>query len=155
MGMSGRYLVVTDELLESIKSGEISVHDCSVDLDIDKTWQMLQFTLTGNLADGEAPLGYVVPMSGEQYLGNYSDMDLFLLSNEQVLEAYMALEQLDPDELKARFDLDQMITEGVYPVMEGWDADETFTEIVQTMNDVQALYQAAAAAGNGIVFYIF
>lgn len=64
MGMSGRYLVVTDELIESIKSGEISVHDCSVDLDIDKTWQMLQFTLTGNLAEGEPPLGYVVPMSG-------------------------------------------------------------------------------------------
>lgn len=67
----------------------------------------------------------------------------------------MALEQLDPDELKARFDLDQMITEGVYPVMEGWDAEDTFREVVQTMNDVQALYQATAAAGNGIVFYIF
>ncbi|MFS0872575.1 YfbM family protein [Paenibacillus xylanilyticus] len=155
MGMSGRYLVVTQDLIESIKSGEISVHDCSVDLDIDKMWQMLQFTLTGNLADGEPPLGYVVPMSGEQYLGNYSDMDLFLLSSEQVLEAYMALEQLDRDELKARFDLDKMISEGVYPVREGWDKEGTFQEIVQTLNEVQALYQAAAASGNGIAFYIF
>ncbi|QLG37788.1 MULTISPECIES: YfbM family protein [unclassified Paenibacillus] len=155
MGMSGRYLVVTKELVESIKSGEVSVHDCSVELDIDKTWQMLQFTLTGEVVEGQPPLGYVVPLSGEQYLGNYSDMDLFLLNNEQVLEAYIALEQLTPEELKKRFSLEQMVAEGVYPVMEDWDAEETFDEIVQTLNDVQALYQATAASGNGIVFYIF
>jgi len=155
MGMSGRYLVVTNELIESIKSGEVSVHDCSVELDIDKMWQMLQFTLTGEVVEGQPPLGYVVPLSGEQYLGNYSDMDLFFLNNEQVLEAYMALEQLTPEELKKRFSLEQMAAEGVYPVMEDWDAEETFQEIVQTLNDVQALYQATAASGNGIVFYIF
>ncbi|RAI94402.1 uncharacterized protein DUF1877 [Paenibacillus pabuli] len=155
MGMSGRYLVVTKELVESIKSGEVSVHDCSIELDIDKTWQMLQFTLTGEVVEGQPPLGYVVPLSGEQYLGNYSDMDLFFLNNEQVLEAYMALEQLTPEELKKRFSLEQMAAEGVYPVMEDWDAEETFQEIVQTLNDVQALYQATAASGNGIVFYIF
>lgn len=155
MGMSGRYLVVTKELIESIKSGEVSVHDCSVDLDIDKMWQMLQFTLTGEVVEGQPPLGYVVPLAGEQYLGNYSDMDLFLLTNEQVLEAYMALEQMTPEELKERFSLEKMMAEGVYPVMEDWDADETFQEIVQTLDDIQALYQAAAASGNGIVFYIF
>lgn len=155
MGMSGRYLVVTKELVESIKSGEISVHDCAVDLDIDKTWQMLQFTLNGNLVEGEPPLGYVVPLAGEQYVGNYSDMYLFLLSNEQVLEAYMALEQLTPEELKERYNLDQMIAEGVYPVMEDWDAEETFQEIVQTVDDIQALFQATAASGNGIIFYVF
>ncbi|MGW7159732.1 YfbM family protein [Paenibacillus taichungensis] len=155
MGMSGRYLVVTNELVASIKSGEVSVHDCSVELDIDKMWQMLQFTLTGEVVEGQSPLGYVVPLAGEQYLGNYSDMDLFLLNNEQVLEAYMALEQLTPEELKKQFSLEQMVAEGVYPVMEDWDAEETFQEIVQTLNDVQALYQATAASGNGIVFYIF
>ncbi|MGP3782843.1 DUF1877 family protein [Paenibacillus sp. 1A_MP2] len=90
-------------------------------------------------------------------MGNYSDMDLFLLTNEQVLEAYMALEQMTPEELKERFSLEQMVAEGVYPVMEDWDADadETFQEIVQTLDDIQALYQAAAASGNGMVFYIF
>ncbi|MFE6074758.1 YfbM family protein [Paenibacillus sp. NPDC057886] len=155
MGMSGRYLVVTNELIESIKSGEVSVHDCSVELDIDKMWQMLQFTLTGEVVEGQPPLGYVVPLAGEQYLGNYSDMDLFLLNNEQVLEAYMALEQMTPEELKERFSLEQMVAEGVYPVMDDWDADETFQEIVQTLNDVQALYQVTAASGKGIVFYIF
>ncbi|EAA9756077.1 DUF1877 family protein, partial [Salmonella enterica] len=93
-------------------------------------------------------------MAGEQYWGNYSDMDLFLLTNEQVLEAYMALERMTPDELKERFSLEQMVAEGVYPVMEDWDADETFQEIVQPLDEIQALYQAAAASGNGIVFYI-
>ncbi|WP_145408981.1 YfbM family protein [Paenibacillus xylanexedens] len=155
MGMSGRYVVVTDELVESIKSGEVSVHDCPVDLDIDKLWQMLQFTLTGKMAEGEPPLGYVVPLAGEQYLGNYSDMDLFLLTNEQVLEAYMAMEQLDRDELKARFSLQDMMDNDVYPVMEGWDEEATFQEIIQTLDEVQALYQATAGSGNGIVFYIF
>ncbi|WP_128104099.1 YfbM family protein [Paenibacillus sp. DCT19] len=155
MGMSGRYVVVTDELVESIKSGEVSVHDCPVDLDIDKVWQMLQFTLTGKMAEGERPLGYVVPLAGEQYLGNYSDMDLFLLTNEQVLEAYMAMEQLDRDELKARFSLQDMMDKDVYPVMEGWDEEATFQEIIQTLDEVQALYQATAGSGNGIVFYIF
>lgn len=155
MGMSGRYVVVTDELVNSIQSGEVSVHDCQVDLDIDKTWQMLQFTLNGNLVDGEPPLGYVVPLASQQYLGNYSDMDLFLINNKQVLEAYMALEQLTPEDVRARFSLDKMLAEGVYPVMEGWDEEEVFQEIVQTIDMIQALFQVTVENDNGIIFYVF
>ncbi|WP_145415308.1 DUF1877 family protein [Paenibacillus xylanexedens] len=155
MGMSGRYVVVTDELVNSIQSGEVSVHDCQVDLDIDKTWQMLQFTLNGNLDDGEPPLGYVVPLASQQYLGNYSDMDLFLINNKQVLEAYMALEQLTPEDVRMRFSLDKMLAEGVYPVMEGWDEEEIFQEIVQTIDMIQALFQVTVENGNGIIFYVF
>lgn len=155
MGMSGRYVVVTDELLNSIQSGEVSVHDCQVDLDIDKMWQMLQFTLNGNLVDGEPPLSYVVPLASQQYLGNYSDMDLFLINNKQVLEAYMALEQLTPEDVRTRFSLDKMLAEGVYPVMEGWDEEETFQEIVQTIDQIQALFQVTVENGNGIIFYVF
>lgn len=155
MGMSGRYVVVTDELVNSIQSGEVSVHDCQVDLDIDKTWQMLQFTLNGNLVDGEPPLGYVVPLASQQYLGNYSDMDLFLINNKQVLEAYMALEQLTPEDVRARFSLDKMLAEGVYPVMEGWDEEETLQEIMQTIDQIQALFQVTVENGNGIIFYVF
>ncbi|MBR2565266.1 MAG: DUF1877 family protein [Paenibacillus sp.] len=155
MGMSGRYLVVTEALIESIKSGEISVHDCQVDLDIDKTWQMLQFTLNGNLLDGEPPLGYVVPLASEHYLGRYDDMDLFLLNHEQVLEAYMALEQLTPEDVRARFSLENMLAEGVYPVMEGWEEEVVFQEIVQTIDMVQALFQVTVENGKGIIFYVF
>ncbi|MBT2286884.1 DUF1877 family protein [Paenibacillus polymyxa] len=67
----------------------------------------------------------------------------------------MALEQLTPEELKERYSLDQMIAEGVYPVMEDWDAEETFQEIVQTVDDIQVLFQATAASGNGFIFYVF
>ncbi|MGQ8873206.1 DUF1877 family protein [Paenibacillus sp. TSA_86.1] len=155
MGMSGRYVVVNDELVQSIQSGEVSVHDCQVDLDIDKMWQMLQFTLNGSLADGEPPLGYVVPLASQQYLGNYSDMDLFLINNKQVLEAYMALEQLTPDDVEARFNLEHMLAEGVYPVMEGWDEQETLQEIKQTIDQIQGLFQVTVENGNGIIFYVF
>ncbi|WP_342553417.1 DUF1877 family protein [Paenibacillus sp. FSL R7-0652] len=155
MGMSGRYVVVNEELVQSIQSGEVSVLDCQVDLDIDKTWQMLQFTLNGSLLDGEPPLGYVVPLASQQYLGNYSDMDLFLLDHKQVLEAYMALEQLTPDDIRARFSLQRMLAEGVYPVMEGWDEEEVFQEIVQTLDLVQALFQVTVENGNSIIFYVF
>ncbi|MGO4529029.1 DUF1877 family protein [Paenibacillus sp. 2TAF8] len=155
MGMSGRYVVVTDELVNAIRSGEVSVHDCQVDLDIDKMWQMLQFTLNGNLVDGQPPLGYVVPLASQQYLGNYSDMDLFLIDKNQVLEAYMALEQLTPEDVQMRFSLDKMLAEGVYPVMEGWDEEELFREIVQTIDQIQALFQVTVENGNGVIFYVF
>ncbi|WP_434748823.1 DUF1877 family protein [Paenibacillus amylolyticus] len=155
MGMSGRYVVVKDELVQSIQSGEVSVLDCQVDLDIDKMWQMLQFTLSGSLVDGEPPLGYVVPLASQQYLGNYSDMDLFLINNKQVLEAYMALEQLTPDDVEARFSLEHMLAEGVYPVMEGRDEQETLQDIKQTIDRIQALFQVTVENGNGIIFYVF
>ncbi|PZT54618.1 DUF1877 family protein [Paenibacillus silvae] len=155
MGMSGRYVVVTDELVQSIQSGEISVHDCQVDLDIDKTWQMLQFTLNGSLLDGEPPLGYVVPLASEHYLGRYDDMDLFLLKHKQVLEAYMALEQLTPDDVRERYSLKNMLAEGVYPVMEGWDEEEIFRELIQTIDQIQALFQVTVENENGILFYVF
>ncbi|GGH70612.1 hypothetical protein GCM10008014_55240 [Paenibacillus silvae] len=155
MGMSGRYVVVTDELVQSIQSGEISVHDCQVDLDIDKTWQMLQFTLNGSLLDGEPPLGYVVPLASEHYLGRYDDMDLFLLKHKQVLEAYMALEQLTPDDVRERYSLKNMLAEGVYPVMEGWEEEEIFQELIQTIDQIQALFQVTVENENGILFYVF
>jgi hypothetical protein len=82
-------------------------------------------------------------------------MDLFLIDKNQVLEAYMALEQLTPEDVQMRFSLDKMLAEGVYPVMEGWDEEELFREIVQTIDQIQALFQVTVENGNGVIFYVF
>jgi hypothetical protein len=48
-----------------------------------------------------------------------------------------------------------MMAEGVYPVMEGWEEEEIFQEIVQTIDTIQALFQVTVENGNGIIFYVF
>ena len=34
--------------------------------------------------------------------------------------------------------------------MEGWDEEETFQEIVQTIDQIQALFQVTVENGNGL-----
>jgi hypothetical protein len=153
MGMIGRYIAVSPDALQAIKSQELSIHDIEAGLDIDKSWQALHYVLCGELADGEPPLGYVVPMAGN-YIGHLSDVEAFVLNPEQIEEALAAVEQITAAELKEQYDFGELVKEGIYPVTEEDDPEEFFDYIYSNFVSIREFYARIAAEGQSIVFYI-
>ncbi|ASA20213.1 YfbM family protein [Paenibacillus donghaensis] len=155
MGMTGQYLAVTSEVLQSIRSEEVSIHSLETGLDIDKSWQALHYVLCGTIADGEPPLGLIVPMSGSHYIGHLSDMDVFALSPTEVEEALSAVEKITAAELKEQYDFADLLEQGVYPVMEDEDPEAFFEYIYEHFTAIRDFYAKVTAEGKQILFYIF
>ena len=72
MGMAGNYVAVEDLLLGQIINGdkdifEIDPAQCQ-SLNIDKSWQAIQYLLCKDVDGGELPMCYVVPIRDENEL---------------------------------------------------------------------------------------
>lgn len=158
MGMSGFYFAIDDKLVQQISAGEIQLEDLDPNdysgLDIDKSWQAIHYLLCGDIAEGEPPLGYVVPMTDDQGI-DFGEFGAFYLRPEQVTEALQAIAELDEAQLRMRYDLPAMVVDQVYPIVSDEDEDELFAYILEHFNAIRHFYSQAAAEGKGLIFYIF
>ena len=154
--MIGTYLVVNDEELEKIKSGELSLWDIKENAcDIDKAWHVIQYMFTGELADGEPPYGYIVPMIAELLLPEVeTDYGVFCLSEEQAAEAYTCIKGMTEAEFKEQFTFDEMAEAGVYPIVDDEDPEELFQYIWANFQALQDFYKMAAEGKQKVIFYI-
>ncbi|RXZ76591.1 DUF1877 family protein [Paenibacillaceae bacterium] len=158
MGMTGNYIALADAQIKQIADGNLELGELNTEdyasLDIDKSWQAIHYLLTGDICEGAAPFGYVVPMQDDNAV-DYGEFGAFYLYREQVAEASAALAQLSKNDVLARYNFDDMVEESIYPVMDDEDKDEFFDYLYVNLQAIQAYYEKAAADGNGVVFYIF
>ncbi|SEF71350.1 YfbM family protein [Paenibacillus sp. UNC499MF] len=162
MAMRGYYFSMDNELVQQIAAGDIALKDLKIDkypgLDIDRTWEAIHFLLCGSIADGEPPLGYVVPITSDKGI-DFGSFGAFSLRAEQVAEALQAMSELDEAQLRLRYDFPVMLKEEVYPLEAGIhsdeDADEFFAYLLQHFNEIRRFYSQTAAEGKGLIFYIF
>lgn len=115
MGMIGNYLAVHAELLQSIRTEEVSLHEIGPKLDIDKSWQALHYILNGGQEGNSSPLGAAVPLTSH-YIGHYSDAEVFALEPDEVKLTAEALEGIEEAWLREHYPFRQMMEEGVYPL---------------------------------------
>lgn len=77
MGMRGYYFAMDDNLVQKIAVGDIALKSLKIDdypgLDIDRSCEAIHYLLCGDISDGDAPLGYVVPLTSERAIdfGSY------------------------------------------------------------------------------------
>lgn len=162
LAMRGYYFALDDKLVQQIAAGEIALKNLRVDdypgLDIDRSWEAIHYLLCGNIADGEPPLGYVVPITSDQGI-DFGSFGAFVLRGEQVAEAARAISELDEAQLRLRYDFPAMVKEEVYPLdpdmVSDEDQDEFFAYILQHYNEICRFYSQIAAEGKGLIFYIF
>lgn len=91
--------------------------------DIDKTWQIIHFLLTGDSYEGSPPERNVI--FGKSILSDEVDIGYGparFLNVIEVKEVHRFLQGLSADELWGRFDLDAIRKANVYP--ENWTGDE-------------------------------
>lgn len=125
-------------------------------LDIDKAWHGLHFLLTGTDWEGEPPLNFIV--AGGEQLGDvdvgYGPARAFM--PEQLAEISRALDALDPDALRQRFDPVKMTELDIYPSI--WDRDpaddDTLGYVLEYFGMLKSFLRKGAQRGLGLLVYM-
>ncbi|KOP68226.1 hypothetical protein AMS62_25475 [Bacillus sp. FJAT-18019] len=162
MGMYGYYFALDDKLVQQIDAGEIELKSLNIKdypgLDIDRTWESIHYLLCGDIAEGEPPLSYVVPITTERGI-DFGSFGAFSLRADQVAEAHQKISEINEEQLRSLYDFPTMIKEEVYPLEPGMvsveDEDEFFAFLLQHFNEIRRFYSQTAAEGKGLIFYIF
>jgi len=108
------------------------------EVDLGKTWAGIQFLLAGQpdpLAGSEPELegtSYQVPPS--------------VIGEAAVAAVAQTLKRISPDELRARFDPDALVSADVYPERL-WHREDALDELIERFSDLVWFYKRAAALG--------
>lgn len=123
-------------------------------LDIDKSWQAIQYLLGGDICEIEGPLGYVVPMLVENAIDCDSEFGVFYITTEQIKEAYDALFPLTKEDLLEKYNFSEMLEDEVYPIVEDDDEKEFFDYIYSYLLEIKEFYKKNIEKELAILFYI-
>lgn len=123
------------------------------ELDLDKSWHGIHFLLTGTAYEGEPPLDFIV-RGGVQIGGADVGVDPpRALKSDEVRAVADAIEGLSPDDLRERFDSEQMLEEGIYPDI--WDRDtaddDSLEYLIEHYTELRAFVHRAAERGDGFI----
>ncbi len=104
---------------------DITEEECFV-IDLDKSWHGIHFMLSGSIADGNPPLDFL--LCGGRYIG---DIDIGYgparaLTSSELANVKVALEHIDIDEFKSRYNPESMSENDIYPAV--WDRKDVHDE---------------------------
>ncbi len=161
MGMIGHYFRTSSTNMRRMKFGKLDLYkfidklDESEQLDIDKTWQAIQFTLTGTTGEtdetAEKPWGNLV--IGNDYIIPY-EFPLSFISAKEVEEIAEAMKAMDEAEFRKIFDFKKMVSINIYPLVYGEDEEEFFDYVYGYFAEMRKFFFEAAAMGLAVAFYI-
>jgi len=148
-----RLLQDPDELEEYVE--ETGIGGGSLDpgtaLEVEKTWHALHYLLTGKTGTSAPPLDFII-RGGEKFDGREGAS---AFTAEQVAEIHHALEPLEVDALRARFDKKAMQKARIYPdIWRHPDAEEFLETTLENFETLKAFMQKAANEGFGMILMI-
>jgi len=160
MSMTGRYVRLSAEQLKDVISESIDVAEIVWPeeeikptglLDIDKTWHVIHFLLTGEAWGGELPLANAV-LGGTELPETDAGYGPFrYLAPHEVQATSKALAEISPSDLWARFDAQAAEAAEIY----GWEGDETQCEYIsENYRALQKYFSQAADAGEATLLYL-
>ena len=127
-----------------------------VETDLDKAWHGIHYLLTGTAWEGSEPLNFLIV--GGKEVGNvdvgYGPARVF--DSNAVKKIAAALDTLDGDTLRERFNPDEMMSLEIYPDI--WDRDpeddDTLGYCIDFYEDLRRFLSKAAGKSMGIALYI-
>lgn len=164
MGMVGNLIRVSQEELDAFKKDssllESKVYEEESDeqdwyLYLDKTWEPIQYLLTGEgmSSFGNGQLGRVVLSA--QILDEEQDLGYgpaHFLSPDQVIESNEALQKLDFEKVKKEYDGKAMDEKGIYPG--NWDDSEAKEYVLEYFEELLTFYQKAADNKEAVLMFL-
>ena len=122
-------------------------------LDIDKSWHIIHFLLTGETWEGKEPLRNVVlggTLIGEVDVG-YGPARY--LTPPEVREISKALSSISESSLWARFDRQAVLDHEIYP--DGWEGNETERGYMQGyFGQLKVFFEEAAKQNESVILYL-
>lgn len=123
--------------------------------DLDKAWHGIHYLLTGTSWEGEPPRNFLV--SGGTEVGNidvgYGTARV--LTAAETREALNAVNELSDEDLKDRFDPQDMLAKKIYPEIWSRDAeDDTFGYLTEYFMVLRGFLSQTVDEGLGIVVFV-
>ncbi|WP_271768126.1 YfbM family protein [Aquimarina algiphila] len=131
-------------------------YDAEWNLDLDKSWEGIQYLLTGKgMAELEEPNILTRAFFSFQILDEEQDLGYGpaqYLTSEQVTETNSELQKLDIDKLKNKVSGTDMIEKGIYP--EIWTESEAIEFLFDNFKDFLDFYKKASENNEAILSFI-
>jgi len=127
-----------------------------VEADLDKAWHGIHYLLTGTDWEGEEPWCYLV--KGGEEIG---DIDVGYgpargVRQEQVRQFLEALDGINPENLRKRFDAEKMMELDIYPTI--WDRDpqedDTLGYLIEYFHILRSFVHRAVEREKGLIIYL-
>ena len=162
MSMIGNYLKLSaeqlNELLQDPDSAETLAYpddeeDATDALDIDKSWHLIHFLLTGKAWGGDGPLADAV-LGGDELPDTDAGYGPFrVLAPEDVKATATALAGVSSESLWERFNAKKAEAAEIYPVPWNGGADDR-DYVLHNFEALKTYFQEAAASGSGMLLWI-
>ena len=160
MGITGTYIAIENFLLSQIINGEKSILELDPtqyqSLNIDKSWQAIQYLLCKDIENGKPPMGYVVPIRDDNELDCELDFEAFYITAQQVKEATNFLNSLDDTVLENIYDFKSMQENAVYPLHGNKNEMDTgffYEYIYSYLIKLREYFNQTAEKGYAIILY--
>ena len=125
-------------------------------VDLDKSWDGILFLLTGHgISNADGPLLRVLFSS--QLIDDEQDLGCgpaHYLMPDEVAELNGQIAGISVDDLKQRYDPDEMDRQEVYPMVWIEEGEEAFEYLVPYYSELQGIFSQAAARGEAIITYL-
>ena len=161
MSMIGYFLKADDELVEKMTQGdlgEIIFDDAYSEnmIDVDKTWHAIHFILSGNAyeSDDNNVLSQLV-LGGSPV--NEEDLGYgpaLLLNKNLVAQIAEALNTWDEALFRKKFDFNNMITNEIYPIIDGEDENDFYTYVWEYFSSLKTFIAEAAKERQNVITFI-
>ena len=157
--MIGNLLAVTQEELDSLYENPESISEILYEthqddvVDLDKSWQVIHFMLTGFPYEGMPPLCHAI--FGQEPIGE-EDVGYgpALGTSSKVVSAISdALSKISEDEFCKMFNPESIAKADIYPQI--WSEDGILEEyIVPKFRELKSFYAEAAANNHAVITFI-
>lgn len=161
MSMIGNFRQISSSQLEELKSRATTIEEIIYPsneehleyyLDIGKAWHLIHFLLTGEVWNKVGILGNVI-MGGEEIGDDVGYGPARYLNPLEVKEISDALKLVKEDELKAKFNPDEILKKEIYPFLSKCDAED-LKYTLSYFRQLKDFYQRCADNGNIMLIYI-
>lgn len=165
MGMIGYYKLLDDKDYEKLSNGDslpneyidFSNDDSYDYLDIDKTWNAINYVLVGDLDGDNSENPFSKLIFGGQYIEDEEiPYGSFLINKKEVMDLRKNIDTVIEEDFRKNFSVKEMLEAGVYPVYEGdLDEEEEFFQYVYSaFYDIKRFFRRAEEEEKAILFCI-
>ncbi|WP_236874629.1 YfbM family protein, partial [Clostridioides difficile] len=162
MGMIGCYTKISEENVFKLQQAEENLQDFVFEdanenstINIDKAWHAIHFTLTGCPFGGDDDnIFSKLVLSGNILMEIDGEFPVMLITANDVKKLSKAMNSLEEQAFRKRFNINEMLENNIYPVMNDESEDDFFEYVWANLIELKKFIQEASNDGLAVIFFI-